>query len=129
MAPAPRGLPPVRSERTPMSICSAIRRLALCCALGLVCAIGYAPAANAAGENLLLNPDFETPLEGHGWMPADWDTSRGNTEMVFFGRDGFSKHSGEYGVNVANVSATMPLWHNWGQMIDVTPDMWGKDMV
>jgi hypothetical protein len=112
-----------------MSIYPAIRRLALGGALGLLCALALAPAASAAGQNLLANPDFEAPLEGHAWMPAGWDTSRGNTEMVFFGRDGFSKHTGEYGVNVANASATMPLWHNWSQTIDVKPDMWGKDML
>jgi hypothetical protein len=23
----------------------------------------------------------------------------------------------------------MPLWHNWSQTVDVTPDMWGKDLL
>lgn len=112
-----------------MSSNSAIRRLASSCAVTILCALVVAPAVGAEGRNLLSNPDFEAPLEDHPWMPAAWDTSRGNTEMVFFGRDAFSAHSGQYGVSVANVSSMMPLWHNWSQTIDVTPDMWGKDMV
>jgi hypothetical protein len=107
----------------------AIRRLALSCAVTVVCALALAPTAGADARNLLSNPDFEAPRGDHPWMPAAWDTSRGNTEMVFFGRDAFSAHAGQYGVGVANASATMPLWHNWSQTVDVTPDMWGKDMV
>ena len=105
-----------------------IRRLGVVCALVAVCSLAVAAAAHAAGPNLLSNPGFEDPLGDHPWMPAAWDTSRGNTEMVFFGRDDFSAHTGQFGVSVANASITLPLWHNWSQSIDVTPDMWGKDV-
>jgi hypothetical protein len=112
-----------------MSSIHAIRRLGMVCAVAALCAIAAAATAHADGPNLLSNPGFENPLEDHPWMPAAWDTSRGNTEMVFFGRDNFSAHTGQYGVSVANASVTVPLWHNWNQSIDVTPDMWGKDIV
>jgi hypothetical protein len=91
--------------------------------------LAAAPGAHADGQNLLGNPGFEAPLGDHPWMPAAWDTSRGNTDMVFFGRDDFSAHTGKFGVSVANASATLPLWHNWSQTLDVSPDMWGKDVV
>src|SRR5947207_2252803 len=100
-----------------MSSFHAFRRAILACALGSFCVLTHAPAAQADGANLLLNPGFEDSLASHPWMPAAWDTSRGNTEMVFFGRDAFSAHSGKYGVSVANASATLPLWHNWSQSI------------
>src|SRR5262249_16586115 len=105
------------------------RAAGLAAALGVFAILALATAAHATGRNLLLNADFEPRSGDHPWMPAEWDTSRGNTEMVFFGRDNFSAHSGRYGVSVANASATMPLWHNWSQTLDVTPDMWGKDLV
>jgi len=106
----------------------ATRRVAVACALATLCAFAPTPA-RADGRNLLGNPGFEDAIEAHEWMPAAWDTSKGNTEMVFFGRDDFSAHSGKYGVNLANASATIPLWHNWNQTVDVTPDMWDKDAV
>ena len=112
-----------------MSNIHAIRRLGLVCAVAALCAIASMATAHADGPNLLSNPGFEDPFEDHPWMPAAWDTSRGNTEMVFFGRDDFSAHTGKFGVSVANASATLPLWHNWNQSIDVTPDMCGKDIV
>jgi len=112
-----------------MSSIHAIRRLGLVCALLAMCAVAVAVPARADGPNLLSNPGFENPRGDHPWMPAAWDTSRGNTEMVFFGRDNFSAHTGQYGVSVANASAMMPLWHNWSQTLDVTPDMCGKDLV
>lgn len=105
------------------------RRLGLAVVAAVMCgAVGAVPA-RADGTNLLVNPGFEDSLGNHPWLPAAWDTSRGNTEMVFFGRDGFSAHSGRFGISVANASATIPLWHNWSQTVDVTPDMWGKDIV
>jgi hypothetical protein len=112
-----------------MSSVHAIRRAAVRAAVVVTCALAFAAGARADDRNLLINPGFEDSLEDHAWMPAGWDTSRGNTEMVFFGRDAFSAHTGRYGVSVANASAYMPLWHNWSQTVDVTPDMWSKDMV
>ncbi len=95
----------------------------------LVCLMFAAAPARSDSKNLLVNPDFEQSLPGHPWMPAGWDTSRAGYETVFFGRDGFSAHSGQFGVNVANASGTVPLWNNWSQTIDVTPEMVGKDIV
>ena len=106
-----------------------IRRLLACGVVAIACMLAAAPGAHADGQNLLGNPGFEAPLGDHPWMPAAWDTSRGNTDMVFFGRDDFSAHTGKFGVSVANASATLPLWHNWSQTLDVSPDMWGKDIV
>lgn len=85
--------------------------------------------ARAEGTNLLSNPGFEDGLASHDWMPAAWDTSRAGTETVFFGRDEYSAHTGKFGVSVANASNLLPLWHNWSQTIDISPDMWGKDLV
>ena len=112
-----------------MSSFRSITCLAWGCVAALVGVLALAPAAGAQSRNLLANPGFEAPLEDHEWMPAAWDTSRGNTEMVFFGRDAFSAHTGQFGISVANASATLPLWHNWSQTVQVTPDMWGKDIV
>jgi TonB family protein len=90
-----------------MSSFPAIRRLALSCAVTVICALAPALTAGADERNLLANPDFEAPRGDHPWMPAAWDTSRGNTEMVFFGRDAFSAHSGQSGVSVANASQNL----------------------
>jgi hypothetical protein len=87
------------------------------------------PARVVEGGNLLLNPGFENPLPGHPWMPAKWDTSETPLPTVFFGRDTFLVHSGSYAVNVANMSTTFPMWHNWNQTVLVGPETWGKDLV
>ncbi len=112
-----------------MSIVRSVVCLVWGLGLSLLACVTLAPAARAGAQNLLANPGFEAPLPDHAWMPAAWDTSRGNTEMVFFGRDAYSAHTGQYGISVANASASLLLWHNWSQSLDVTPDMWGKDMV
>src|SRR5436309_2675962 len=75
---ASHGLPHCDAERNPMSSFPAIRRLALGSALTIVFALARASTAGAEGQNLLSNPDFEAPLGDHPWMPAAWDTSRGN---------------------------------------------------
>lgn len=85
--------------------------------------------APAASDNLLVNGDMETPLEGSTWMPAGWDTSVSGLPSVFFGRDTFLVHSGKYSLNVANASTLFPMSYNWHQSVLVTPDMWGKDAV
>ena len=89
------------------------------------------PLATAPGatENLLANGDVEAPLAGHPWMPAGWDTSISGLPSVFFGRDSFLVHGGQFALNVANASMLFPMSHNWRQEILVTPDMWGKDAV
>ena len=112
-----------------MSHVTVTRRAFALCAATLVCLLGLAGAAHSQNRNLLGNPGFEDALGDHAWMPAAWDTSRGNTEMVFFGRDAFSARTGKFGLSVANASVTAPLWHNWSQTLYVTPDMWGKDLV
>jgi hypothetical protein len=103
-------------------------------ALGLVIAAACVtpaspPEVRAASNNLLINPGFEEPLKGHVWMPAGWDTSVAGLPSVFFGRDEFMAHSGQYAVNVANASVVLPLAHNWSQTILVGPKDWGKDAV
>ncbi|HET7225627.1 MAG TPA: hypothetical protein VFK69_07900 [Candidatus Eisenbacteria bacterium] len=85
--------------------------------------------ARRMGINLLDNPGFEKPLAGHPWMPANWDTSDSGLPTVFFGRDTFAVHGGQYAVNVANTSTVIPVWHNWSQQVLVGPDAWGKDAV
>jgi hypothetical protein len=85
--------------------------------------------APSATENLLANGDMEAPLAGHPWMPAGWDTSISGLPSVFFGRDSFLVHGGQFALNVANASMLFPMSHNWRQEILVTPDMWGKDAV
>ncbi len=102
-------------------------RLTLGGLLSLVALLAAASGAAADAKNLLVNPGFETGLEGHGWMPTGWDTSRAGTETVLFSRDQYSAHSGSVGGGIANASVGMPLWHNWSQTVPVTPDMWGKD--
>ena len=86
-------------------------------------------AAASAPVNRLANGGFEEPLEGHGWMPAGWDTSRAGVPTVFFGRDTLLKHSGHYAVSVANVSTLYPMAHNWSQRLLVGKNEWGKDLV
>lgn len=93
------------------------------------------PAATSAatprrgGQNLLANPGFESPLAGHAWMPAAWDTFPSGLPTVFFGRDTFLVRSGRYAVNVANVSTYVPMFHNWSQTLLVGRELWGKDVV
>lgn len=88
-----------------------------------------APAAAAPTANLLANPGFETPMAGHPWMPAGWDTSVTGLPTVFFGRDTLLSHGGRNAVSVANVSTIIPIWHNWSQTLLVGPEMWNKDVV
>jgi hypothetical protein len=59
-------------------------------------------------------------------MPADWDTSMANLPTVFFGRDSFLVHSGEWAANIANLSMAFPMAHNWSQTVLVGPEAWGK---
>ncbi len=88
------------------------------------------PAASfAASPNLLANPGFEEPLEGHPWMPAAWETLQAGLPTVFFGRDTFLVHGGRYAVSVANASNLYPMWHNWSQTLLVGRELWGKDLV
>lgn len=87
-----------------------------------------APAA-AQSKNLLLNPGFEEPLQGHPWMPSGWDTSRAGMIPVFFGRDTFMVHSGTYAGSVANASTFITMAHNWSQVLIVDQAAWGKDLV
>lgn len=82
-----------------------------------------------AGKNLLANPGMEEGLEDHPWMPAGWDSSVSGMQSVFFGRDTFLVHSGEYAINVANVSTILHMAHNWSQTLPVSPEDWGKDAV
>ncbi len=91
--------------------------------------LGSPALAATAPRNLLINGDFETPLEGHPWMPAGWDTSQAGLESVFFGRDTFLVHGGSYAVSVANVSAIYPFSHNWSQSILIGREAWRKDVV
>ena len=90
-----------------------------------------APAIHAAKApaNLLLNPGFEQSLPGHPWMPAAWDTSESGLPTVFFGRDTFLVHGGEYAITVANVSTVWPMSHNWSQTLKIDRAWWGKDAV
>ena len=101
--------------------------------LGLVSLLAIAAAAAHAAPaptgELLENPGFETPLEGHPWMPAGWDTSLTALPTVFFGRDTLLAHGGLHAVSVANTSALVPTWHNWNQAVIVGPELWGKDVV
>ena len=80
----------------------------------------------AAPRNLLPNPGFETALPGHEWMPTAWDTSDAGTSTVFFGRDTLLRHSGHYGVSIANTSTVYVMGHNWSQTILVGREAWGK---
>jgi len=88
------------------------------------------PASTArAAENLLPNPGFETPLAGHPWMPADWDTSATGLPTSFFGRDTLLAREGRYTVTAASASNRFPLAHNWSQSLIADPSWWGKDLV
>ena len=80
-------------------------------------------------RNVLQNPGFEEGVSPKAWMPAGWDTSKAGLETVFFGRDTFMVHSGNYAATVANASALLPYAHNWHQTVPVTSAMWGKDAV
>jgi hypothetical protein len=100
------------------------RLLATWLALALIPAV---PAA--APKNLLENPGFEAPLEGHDWMPAAWDTSVSGLQTVFFGRDTFLVRSGDWAAGVASAGSLIPLAHNWTQRVKVGPEAWGKDLV
>jgi hypothetical protein len=62
-------------------------------------------------------------------MPAAWDTSQTDVPTIFFGRDTFLVHSGQYAVNIANTSTLVPVWHNWSQAVVVGSETWGKDLV
>jgi hypothetical protein len=112
-----------------MSSSRLARLLALSGLLLLV--LGHGPAAAAArpSPNLLDNPSFETPLAGHPWMPAGWDTSAAGLISVFFGRDTFLVHGGRYAVSVANLSTLFYMAHNWSQGFVVDRSWWGKDVV
>ena len=57
---------------------------------------------------------------------AAWDTFASGLPTVFFGRDTFLVHSGQYSVNVANLSTYVPMFHNWSQTLLVGPETWGK---
>jgi hypothetical protein len=104
-------------------------RAALGAALLVVLASPPSSTAPSASDNLLPNGDMETPLEGHPWMPAGWDTSVSGMPSVFFGRDSFLVHGGRYAINVANASMLFHMGHNWNQALRITPDMWNKDAV
>jgi hypothetical protein len=111
-------------------------RSLLTSALGLLAlslALAAATPGRAAGParpaELLQNPGFEEPLEGHDWMPAGWDTSEATLSSVFFGRDTLLAHGGHYAASIANTSASAPQWHNWNQALVVGPEAWGKDLV
>ena len=90
---------------------------------------GSAAATHRGGGNLLANAGFETPLAGHPWMPAVWDTFPSGLPTVFFGRDTFLVHSGHYAVSIANLSTYVPMYHNWSQTLLVGRELWGKDLV
>jgi hypothetical protein len=96
----------------------------------LLLAPGRVPAA-AAGPppNLLLNPGFEEPLRRHPWMPAAWDTSVSGQLSVFFSRDTFLVHGGQYAISVANLSTMFCMAHSWSQGLIVDRSWWGKDAV
>jgi hypothetical protein len=104
--------------------------LARAAALAVALFVASPAVAASAGKNLLANPDFETSLADHPWMPTGWDTSEVSfVTSVFFGRDTFLVEHGSYAVSVANVSALYPIGHNWSQAVVVGPEAWGKDAV
>ncbi len=102
----------------------------LAVALTIVCSLAvFAPNSDSAtrpARSLLQNPDFERSVGDHPWMPVGWDTSMADLPTVFFGRDSFMVHGGKWAVNVANMSAAIPLAHNWSQALLVGPETWGK---
>ena len=127
--PHPLDLPlslshPWRLDRMKRSVV-ALLCLAVCLAIGAT--LPSTPAQ--AAPNLLKNAGFEQPLEGHPWMPAVWDTSISGLSSVFFGRDTLSPHGGEYSISVANVSASLPMAHNWSQTLLVGSEAWNKELV
>ena len=97
----------------------------------LLAALAAPPGAPAerAAANRFLNPGFELSLPDHPWMPAAWDTSVSGLLSVFFGRDTFVVHGGQYAVSVANLSTLVPMAHNWSQSFIVDRAWWGKDVV
>ncbi len=105
-----------------------IRALAALAFLLLPTLAFTAPTA-PPGRNLLLNPGFERGLQGHDWMPANWDTSDAGLSTVFFGRDTLAPHTGKYSVNIANTSTVWAFNHNWRQIVLVGPEAWDKDAV
>lgn len=116
---------------------SSRRPLLVLAVLGLVTtvALWFGPPANAqtksrtAARTLLQNPGFERGVANHPWMPTGWDTSRADLPTVFFGRDTFLVRSGQWSVNVANMSTAFPMAHNWSQTLLVGPEHWGKTAV
>jgi hypothetical protein len=96
--------------------------------VGLLAALNSL-APPAADANLLANPGFEESAPGHAWMATGWDTSRTGLPTVFFGRDTLAPRSGNYSVNVANVSTWIPMSCNWSQGLVVGPEAWGRDAV
>lgn len=97
--------------------------------LGAVASEAAPARTGATPRNLLLNPGFERGFEGHEWMPAGWDTSDAGLPTVFFGRDSFAVHGGQFAVNVANTSTLYPMSHNWSQTLLVGREAWGKTAV
>jgi hypothetical protein len=95
-------------------------------ALALLFLPHLAWSATRPAANLLLNPGFERGLEGHEWMPSNWDTSQSGLNTVFFGRDTLLKRSGRYGISIANTSTVLRMGHNWSQTILVGPEAWNK---
>ena len=116
---------------------SSRRPLLVLAVLGLVttAALWFGPPANAqtksrtTARTLLQNPGFERGVANHPWMPTGWDTSRADLPTVFFGRDTFLVRSGQWSVNVANMSTAFPMAHNWSQTLLVGPEHWGKTAV
>jgi hypothetical protein len=95
----------------------------------VVPSLSHAATAATPMRNLLLNPGFERGMQGHEWMPANWDTSDAGISTVFFGRDTLSHHSGQYSVNIANTSTVWAFNHNWRQVVLVGKEAWGKTAV
>ena len=103
-----------------------------CLVLLLLCLVArpsWSAPTSSAGRNLLANPGFEAGRSDHPWMPAGWDTFPSSLPTVFFGRDTTLVHSGRWAVSVANLSTSMPMFHNWSQTLLVGPETWNKDMV
>jgi hypothetical protein len=85
------------------------------------------PTKTSAAKELLQNGGFERAVSESHWLAAGWDTSIADLPTpVYFGRDTFLAHSGEYAVSVANTSNAFPMGHNWSQTILVGPETWGK---
>lgn len=107
--------------------------LALLAALGALPGHAAGPSARggpaALSRNLIVNGGFEQRLVGHEWMPAAWDTFESGLQTAFYGRDTVLAHGGRYAVSVANVSNTVPMFHNWSQVIPVEKAHWNRDAV